>query len=169
MCSNVGWCSVNAGVKLAFQRRRTTVGWRHFASLGQRSMHDLGFICPDIMAAIYLNRAVLRPSAVGNDAGSRRYRGLASMYYFINHACSGRAARALGGEASAFFCDLGHRIAVVTSEPGHTSFCCSGWELLRSVAVQLTFSELLQWQWKRIIFLTGSLVLDWFTWTRFVI
>ena len=76
--------------------------------------------CPDTLAASHLDRAVLSASAVANDAETRKsskYRSLIGVNVLFR-ACSSRdAIGALGEEASAFFCDLGHRIAAVTSEP----------------------------------------------------
>ena len=63
-----------------------------------------------------MNQAVLSPSAVADDAVSRKslkYCGLASMYYFV--PVEVETLGALGEEASAFFCDLGYRIAAVIS------------------------------------------------------
>jgi hypothetical protein len=76
------------------------------------------FTCPDTLAASHLNRAVLCPGAVASDAEKRKsskYRSLAAIYSFIPVAVESLGA--LGEEASAFFRDVGHRIAAVSSEP----------------------------------------------------
>ena len=76
------------------------------------------FTCPDTLAVSHLNRAVLSPSAVANDAEHRntmKYRSLASLYRFTPIAVE--TLGAFGDEASDFFCDLGRRIASVTAEP----------------------------------------------------
>ena len=81
------------------------------------------FTCPDTLAASHLNRAVLGPSTVANDAESRKstkYRSLSAMYSFSPVAVE--SSGALGEEASAFFRDLGHRIAAVSSEPRSLQF-----------------------------------------------
>jgi hypothetical protein len=81
------------------------------------------FTCPDTLAVSHLNRAVLSPGAVANDAEHRKsakYRFLASLYSFTPIAVESLGA--LGEEASAFFRDLGHRIAAVTSEPRSYQF-----------------------------------------------
>ena len=61
---------------------------------------------------------LMSPSTVASDAESHKslkYRGLASIYYFVPVAVE--TLGALDEKASAFFCDLGPRIAAVTSEP----------------------------------------------------
>jgi hypothetical protein len=76
------------------------------------------FTCPDTLAASHLNRAVLCPGAVASDAEKRKsskYRSLAAIYSFILVAVESLGA--LGEEATAFFRDVGHRIAAVSSEP----------------------------------------------------
>jgi hypothetical protein len=81
------------------------------------------FTCPDTLAVSHLNRAVLSPSAVANDAEHRKtmkYRSLASLYRFTPIAVE--TLGALGDEASAFFGDLGRRIASVTAEPRSSQF-----------------------------------------------
>ena len=69
---------------------------------------------PRYSAVSHLNRAVLSPSPVANDVEHRKttkYRSLASLYRFTPIAVE--TLGALGDEASAFFCDLGRRIASV--------------------------------------------------------
>ena len=81
------------------------------------------FTCPDTLAASHLNRAVLSPGAVANDAESRKsakYRSLAAMYSFTPVAVE--TLGSLGEEATAFFRDLGRRIAMVTAEPRSSQF-----------------------------------------------
>ena len=66
---------------------------------------------------------MLSPSAVANDAEHRKtmkYRSLASLYRFTPIAVE--TLGALGDEASAFFGDLGRRIASVTAEPRSSQF-----------------------------------------------
>jgi hypothetical protein len=80
------------------------------------------FTCPDTLAGSHLNRAVLSPSALANDAEHRttmKYRSLASLYRFTPIV---ETLGALGDEASTFFSDLGHRIASVTAEPQSKQF-----------------------------------------------
>ena len=74
-------------------------------------------------AGSHLNRAVLSPSAVANDAEHRKTtkcRSLASLYRFTPIAVE--TLGALGDEASTFFGDLGRRIASVTAEPRSSQF-----------------------------------------------
>ena len=81
------------------------------------------FTCPDTMAASHLNRAVISPGAVANDAESRKslkYQSLAVLYRFTPIAVE--TLGALGDEATAFFRDIGHRIADVTAEPRSLQF-----------------------------------------------
>ena len=81
------------------------------------------FTCPDTLAASHLNRAVLNAGAVANDSERRKsskYRSLAALYSFMPVAVE--TLGALGEEASAFFSDLGHRIAAVTNEPRSFQF-----------------------------------------------
>ena len=81
------------------------------------------FTCPDTLAASQLNLSVRSPSAVANDAESRKsskYRSLSAMYCFVPVAVE--TLGALGEEASAFFSELGHRIAAVTFEPRSHQF-----------------------------------------------
>ena len=81
------------------------------------------FTCPDTLAGSHLNRTVLSPSAVANDAEHRKttkYCSLTSLYRFTPIAVESLGA--LGDEASAFFGDLGRRIASVTAEPRSSQF-----------------------------------------------
>ena len=81
------------------------------------------FTCPDTLAVSHLNRAVISPGAVANEAESRKstkYRSLSALYSFMPVAVE--TLGALGEEAFAFFRDLGHRIAAVTSEPRSFQF-----------------------------------------------
>lgn len=81
------------------------------------------FTCPDTLAASHLNRAVVSPGAVANDAENRKsskYRSLAACYNFKPVAVE--TLGALGEEASAFFEDLGRRITAVTAEPRSFQF-----------------------------------------------
>jgi hypothetical protein len=81
------------------------------------------FTCPNTLAASHLNRAVLSPGAVANDAEQRKslkYRSLAAMYSFIPVAVESIGAQ--GEEATAFFRELGRRIAAVTNEPKSFQF-----------------------------------------------
>ena len=102
-----------------------TAGWCYCASLVQRPKRTVwDCTCPaDTLAESHLNRAVLSPSAVANDAEDRKslkYRCLASMYHFVHVAV--KTLGSLGEEASAFFCNLGNRIAAVSSEPRSSKF-----------------------------------------------
>jgi hypothetical protein len=70
-----------------------------------------------------LNRAVLSPGAVANDAESRKtvkYRMLAPLYSFMPVAVE--TLGAIGEEAFAFLQDLGRRISAVTAEPRSFQF-----------------------------------------------
>ena len=81
------------------------------------------FACPDTLATSHLNRAVLNAGAVANDSERRKsskYRSLAALYSFMPVAVE--TLGALIEEASAFFSDLGHRIAAVTNEPRSFQF-----------------------------------------------
>ena len=81
------------------------------------------FTCPDTLAASHLNRAVLGPGAVANDAESRKtlkYRSLAPTYTFTPVAVE--TLGPLGDEASSFFRNIGNRIATVTNEPRSYQF-----------------------------------------------
>jgi hypothetical protein len=66
---------------------------------------------------------VLSAGAVANEAESRKvekYRSLSALYSFVPVAVE--TLGALGEEASAFFRNLGHRIASVTAEPRSFQF-----------------------------------------------
>ena len=81
------------------------------------------FTSPDTIAPSHLNRAVSSPGAVANDSESRKiskYRSLAAMYSFIPVAVETMGV--LGDEATAFFRELGRRIAAVTNEPKSFQF-----------------------------------------------
>ena len=94
------------------------------------------FTCPDTLAASYLNRAVVSPGAVANDAEDRKsskYRSLAGYYSFKPVAVE--TLGALGEEASAFFQDLGRRITAVTAET------CSFQFLMQRLSVTLQRSN----------------------------
>ena len=81
------------------------------------------FTCPDTLAASHLNRAVLSPGAVANEAEKRKsqkYRSLAALYRFMPIAVE--TLGALGDEASAFFHDLGRRIMTASGEPRSFQF-----------------------------------------------
>ena len=81
------------------------------------------FTCPDTLAASHLNRAVVSPGAVANDAEDRKspkYRSMAGCYSFKPVAVE--TLGALGEEASAFFQDLGRRSTAVTAEPRSFQF-----------------------------------------------
>ena len=81
------------------------------------------FTCPDTLAVSHLNRAVIGPGTVANDAESRKaakYISLTNMYSFMPVAIE--TVGALGDEALAFLRDLGQRIAVVTGEPRSFQF-----------------------------------------------
>ena len=72
------------------------------------------FTCPDTLTASHLNRAVVSPGAVANDAEDRKsskYRSLVACYSFKPVVVE--TLGALGEEASAFFRDLGQRITAV--------------------------------------------------------
>ena len=92
-------------------------------SLGRTVAAWFGIICPDTLAASHLNRAVIGPSSVANDAEGRKvakYSSLSPQYTFIPIAVE--TLGALGDEALSFFRDLGHRIATVTAEPRSFQF-----------------------------------------------
>ena len=81
------------------------------------------FTCPDTLAPSHLNRAVVSPSSVANDAESRKstkYTSLSALYKFTPIAIE--TIGALGDEALSFLQDLGHRIAAVTAEPRSFQF-----------------------------------------------
>ena len=76
------------------------------------------FTCPDTLAASHLNRAVLSPGAVANEAENRKsqkYRSLAVLYRFMPIAVE--TSGALGNEPSDFFHNLGRRIVTASGEP----------------------------------------------------
>ena len=74
---------------------------------------------------IYLNRAVVSPGAVANDAEDRKsskYRSLAACYSFKPVAVETLGALQACFAHFAFFQDLGRRITVVTAEPRSFQF-----------------------------------------------
>ena len=76
------------------------------------------FTCPDTLAASHLNRAVVSPRSVANDAEDRKtvkYLTLALLYNFMPIAVE--ILGALGDCATDFFQNLGQRISVATGEP----------------------------------------------------
>ena len=76
------------------------------------------FTCPHTLAASHLNKAVLGPGAVANDAESRKsvkYRSLAALYSLTPIAVESMGP--LGQEATIFFHELGRRIEATTAEP----------------------------------------------------
>ena len=80
------------------------------------------FTCPDTLDGSQLNRAVLSPSAVANDAEHRKgmkYRSLASLYRFTPIAIE--TLGALGDEASAFFGDWDVILRLLLLNRGHRS------------------------------------------------
>jgi hypothetical protein len=92
------------------------------------------FTCPDTLAASHLNKVVTGPGQVANDTEHRKigkYADLLTHYQFVPVAIE--TLGPIGDEATAFFLDLGRRIAVVTSEPRSMSF---PWQRL-NVAVQM--------------------------------
>jgi hypothetical protein len=81
------------------------------------------FTCPDTLAASHLNRAVVSPGLVANDAEDRKtvkYRTLAPLYNFMPIAVESLGA--LGDCATDFFKKLGQRISVATGEPRSSQF-----------------------------------------------
>jgi len=81
------------------------------------------FTCPDSPAASHLNRAVVGPGSVANDAESRKsakYQTLSPLSCFAPVAVAKLGA--LGGEASHFFRNIGQRIANATGEPRSYQF-----------------------------------------------
>jgi hypothetical protein len=81
------------------------------------------FTCPDTLAASHLNRAVLSPGAVANDAENHKmtkYSSLSAQYDFRPIAVETLGAP--GDEALTFFRDLGQRIAAATAEPRSFQF-----------------------------------------------
>ena len=81
------------------------------------------FTCPDTLAASHLNRAVVSPGSVANDAEDRKtekYLSLAPLYNFKPIAVE--TLGALGECATDFFQNLGQRISVATGEPRSSQF-----------------------------------------------
>ena len=81
------------------------------------------FTCPDTLAASHLNRAVVSPGLVANDAEdlkTMKYRTLAPLYNFMPIAVESLGA--LGDCATDFFKKLGQRISVATGEPRSSQF-----------------------------------------------
>mgnify|MGYP003471411228 CR=1 FL=1 len=81
------------------------------------------FTCPDTLATSHLNHAVVGPGTVAIDAERRKaakYSALSPMYSFTPIAVE--TLGALGEEASAFFRELGQRIATATGEPRSCQF-----------------------------------------------
>ena len=81
------------------------------------------FTCPDTLAASHLNRAVVSPGTVANDAEDRKtakYLTLAPLYSFKPIAVE--TLGALGDCATDFLQNLGHRISVTTGEPRSSQF-----------------------------------------------
>ena len=88
----------------------------YFWSNGRCLVWD--FTCPHTLAASHLNKAVLGPGAVANDAESRKsskYRSLAALYSLTPIAVESMGP--LGQEATIFFHELGRRIEATTAEP----------------------------------------------------
>ena len=81
------------------------------------------FTCPDTLAASHLNRAVISPGLVANDAEDRKtakYLTLAPLYNFMPIAVESLGA--LGDCATDFLQKLGQRISVATGEPRSSQF-----------------------------------------------
>ena len=81
------------------------------------------FTCPHTLAASHLNKAVLGPGAVANDAESRKsskYRSLAALYSLTPIAVESLGP--LGQDATIFFNELGRRIEATTAEPRSLQF-----------------------------------------------
>ena len=81
------------------------------------------FTCPDILAASHLNRAVVSPGLVANDAEDRKtvkYRTLTPLYNFMPIAVESPGA--IGDCATDFVQKLGQRISVATGEPRSSQF-----------------------------------------------
>jgi hypothetical protein len=79
--------------------------------------------CPDTLAASHLDRAVLAPGTVANDAEQRKrtkYFSLAARYHFVPITIE--TLGSLGEEAMQFFRDVGHRVAAETGEPRSLQF-----------------------------------------------
>ena len=81
------------------------------------------FACPDTLAASHLNRAVVSPGSVANDAEDRKtekYRTLALLYNFMPIVVESLGA--LGDCVTDFFQNLSQRISVATGEPRSSQF-----------------------------------------------
>jgi len=81
------------------------------------------FTCPDTLAASHLNKTVLNPGAVANDAEHHKmtkYSSLSAQYDF--RPIAAETLGAPGDEALTFLRDLGQRIAVATAEPRSFQF-----------------------------------------------
>ena len=79
--------------------------------------------CPDTLAASHLDRAVLAPGTVANDAEQRKrtkYFSLAARYHFVPIAIE--TLESFGDEAMQFFRDVGRRVAAETGEPRSLQF-----------------------------------------------
>ena len=75
------------------------------------------FTCPDILAASHLNRAVVSPGSVANDAKDHNRRNIRHWHRFINFKpIALETIGALGECAVDCFQNLGRRIAVITGE-----------------------------------------------------
>ena len=82
-----------------------------------------GILPADTLAASHVNRAVLSPGAVANDAESRKalkYRSLSSTYTFTPVVVE--TLGPLRDEVSKFFRGIGNRIATATKEQRSYSF-----------------------------------------------
>ena len=78
---------------------------------------------PSTLAASHLNKAVLGPGEVTNDAESRKsvkYRTLAALYSLTPIAVESMGP--LGQNATVFFNELGRRIEATTAEPRSLQF-----------------------------------------------
>ena len=80
------------------------------------------FTCPDTLAASHLNRDVVSPGSVANDAEERKTanRTLAPLNNFTPIAVESLGA--LGDCATDFFQNLAQRISVATGEPRSSQF-----------------------------------------------
>jgi hypothetical protein len=75
------------------------------------------FTCPDTLTASHLNRAVLAPGAIANDAEQRqttKYFSPAAHYHFVLVFIE--TLGSLGDEALQFFRDVGRQVAAETGE-----------------------------------------------------
>ena len=80
------------------------------------------FTCPDTLAANHLNRAVVSPGSVANDAEVRKKAKYLSLAPFYNlKPIAVETLTALGECATDFFENLGQRISVATGEPRSSS------------------------------------------------